>query len=996
MATPSGTNSERELDARLLRFRTQAATEDVLSLIGDLLTAHRAHDALELILTARREAPGDVRIHVLEGRAHYVGGDFLRAQATLLDAAQIAPANKEPFRWLGEVLLKRGDPERALKVLERARALDETDSTIVALHARAERLSRIARSEGMPDSVPPDASPAVDEERTVVAAPSEATRLSLHPTTRPPPPLAEPVVDVSLDTSWSEEPTRSVAAEALLESADTLAEHTRGSAEELAPPEHVAEHEAPIQEQIPLATKPKRRGLLRTSALLVLLTIAGALGVYLFLEHRHRRATELASQALTEARHGDDARLVLAERHLEEARVLDPEIAARSNALFFVIGRRALDHGTVDLDALARALETAQRASADSHWIHAIRALMSAASGDHEAAERNIEQALSDDPADPELLYVVGRLEQQLANEDARRHLEQALEQEPRLSAAVIALAETRCDEGQTADAGALLAGLIAHDEGNLRARLWTAFLGAMERPPAEALAELDLVEEQVEHSAPKDHVLAHITRAILLHRQGDAGGSHRALDAAVRTEVQEPRLLEMIARAAMDVGRLEDAERAARSALQALPSRTEFRHLLASIQLSRGEGEAALATLRGLSPSDPDTLSMLGRASLLVGTAAASNDALGALDAHLATHEDAELELHALRIRLSFSSTPADQTLAAARELERAHPGDPITAAILGEAALRAGDSRTAISALTTVVEANPRNADGHHLLGQAYHQAGNGEAAKRSLEQALRLQPESRDIRRTLGRVLRDLGDYEAAHHVCEDLDPSCRIESLIGLGRLEEARTALDALGAHREESWARMLAARLALSEGRSADAVAEIRAIFAAEGGAEPRSAELLAFHGDALLAAGDINASAAAFEEALARDPQLPEALIGRAELLIRGDHPRDGAPLLERAGRVLRARIRPPSVHARKLMLEGRVAFLTHDLPTARTRLREATALPGVPAEAYFHLGEALSRDNAPEARAAYARYLELAPSGFFAQRARRAIRGR
>ena len=132
------------------------------------------------------------------------------------------------------------------------------------------------------------------------------------------------------------------------------------------------------------------------------------------------------------------------------------------------------------------------------------------------------------------------------------------------------------------------------------------------------------------------------------------------------------------------------------------------------------------------------------------------------------------------------------------------------------------------------------------------------------------------------------------------------------------------------------------------------------------------------------------------FDRALAIDAGLPEALIGRAELLIRAEHERDAAPLLERARAALTTRIRPPVLQARLLMLEGRVALRARDQDGARAKLREATAIPGVPAEAFFFLGESLAGDNAPDARAAYLRYLELAPDGSLASRARRATSGR
>jgi len=76
--------------------------------------------------------------------------------------------------------------------------------------------------------------------------------------------------------------------------------------------------------------------------------------------------------------------------------------------------------------------------------------------------------------------------------------------------------------------------------------------------------------------------------------------------------------------------------------------------------------------------------------------------------------------------------------------------------------------------------------------------------------------------------------------------------------------------------------------------------------------------------------------------------------------------------------------------------MLRGRAALLGGDseLAAAREALRAATAIDGCPPDAWFWLGESLAGDNAPAAREAYQHYLELAPAGALAARARRAIR--
>jgi tetratricopeptide (TPR) repeat protein len=58
----------------------------------------------------------------------YVAASRLgEAQGLLVSAGKMAPRDPEAFRWLGEVLLRRGDAERAAKVLEQAMALGRGD-----------------------------------------------------------------------------------------------------------------------------------------------------------------------------------------------------------------------------------------------------------------------------------------------------------------------------------------------------------------------------------------------------------------------------------------------------------------------------------------------------------------------------------------------------------------------------------------------------------------------------------------------------------------------------------------------------------------------------------------------------------------------------------------------------------------------------------------------------------------------------------------------------
>jgi tetratricopeptide (TPR) repeat protein len=152
----------------------------------------------------------------------------------------------------------------------------------------------------------------------------------------------------------------------------------------------------------------------------------------------------------------------------------------------------------------------------------------------------------------------------------------------------------------------------------------------------------------------------------------------------------------------------------------------------------------------------------------------------------------------------------------------------------------------------------------------------------------------------------------------------------------------------------------------------------------------------MTLYGDALYAAEQVDSAAGAYEAALAIDPDLPEALLGRADIQLRANHVKDALPVLDKAKQALSKRIRPPAVQARRLTILGHAYVMRNkrgDMETARETLREAVKVAGVPPEAYFWLGEALGGKVSPEARGSYQRYLELEPHGRNEARARRAL---
>ncbi|QQR89349.1 MAG: hypothetical protein IPJ88_14245 [Myxococcales bacterium] len=130
----------------------------------DLFKAQRYRDAVT-VLRELVEGHGQTQLLGLLAESYASCGDQEETMAWLVAAARRYPKNKDMFRWLGALLLKRGDPERAIRVLDRALMIDDRDVEIKRLHDRASRLSKIADS----INAPPDPESEALAEQPLVA-----------------------------------------------------------------------------------------------------------------------------------------------------------------------------------------------------------------------------------------------------------------------------------------------------------------------------------------------------------------------------------------------------------------------------------------------------------------------------------------------------------------------------------------------------------------------------------------------------------------------------------------------------------------------------------------------------------------------------------------------------------------------------------------------------------------------------------------------------------
>ena len=1158
-----GTDS---LDRRLLRFRTSPSVEDGRAFARELALAGRSADAIEVAGHVLADEPEDAAMQMLVGQAWAKEGDLVRAQKALLEALRLAPNDKEPYRLLADVLMKRGDPARAIKVLDRGLAIDATDAMLLGVRARAERLLSIADTGGVavespqPVSPPPPARPVAPPAvaRPAPPAPAKPVVPPARPVAPPPPAIAKPSAPPAglsasasyrppppraqdYDEDWESEATvvRSDLSEQLSQQmataskrrddtasrggsrpsegpsthrvaalADAEARHTipieeptrpmslesiqamggvqalgrtsspsRASTPVPAPPapvkgaaqangrprfdsdrptmevpayadpqlvrvpapasrpQRAAAHthqtddvdsvlallertrifEPPSGEPVTwvVPTRAERAGSRVGRAVLVvwflgLLAVGGGYAGFRHHDQQQRaRAASLVTRAETLSRLGEHHGLIEAHALLTRARALSPLDPRRAELALVIASQRALEEGDVPAGVVLATIAATTEARPSQLHIDVARAVATWSRGDRAGTLEAVTKLTPRVQSNGMLAYLVGRIAQRMGAPDSRALLDKALERTPDLPPAEIALAVADADEMKLGDAVARIDRVLARHRTHLRARLWGALLRADELEPQVTLAAVRDMTPALRQAGSTDRVLAALVRARALRRSGDDTAAGREVDTAVSEGGTNARLLLLVAREAIALGHLARGAQAATAALLLAPHLAEGRRVLGEIHVRRRDGLRALDVLGTLPPTDVESRPWVARALLLVGQLEdAARTRATELVGQLAESTEPSDRAIGLRLRVAVDPSTASAALTEAKTLARSAPGVPDVMRAVADIALTTGDTTTATDAARRLVTAEPRSIDAALLLGRALVAGGGFDEAKTVYARAVSLDATEPEALAGLATCELALGAYaEAEGHFAtlttlaghtREGSPSTvgrlgRAEALLGLGRVADAKVQLEGLPvAERARPRAQVAAARIALVDGRPGEAVTLIRA--QAENESAPT--DLIVLYGEALLVVGEAETAGVQFARALARDAAHPEALLGAATVFIRDANFRDAGDVLGRARRALEARPRGPGTTGRLLMLIGRTELEQGHVEQGRTFLRQATQREGVPAEAWFYLGESLSGANSPDARAAYERYLTLDPNGPHADRARRAIR--
>lgn len=739
-----------------------------------------------------------------------------------------------------------------------------------------------------------------------------------------------------------------------------------------------------------------------------LIAVGGMYAGYRHHDQQQRsKAASLTARAEVLTRDGEHKGLVEANQLLMRARRLAPRDTHRAEVALVNATLRALEEGDVPAGVLLATVQATTTSRPTPIYADIARAVALWSRNDRAAAVAKVAELEPRVQTNGMQAYLVGRLAQRVGAPKSRELLEKALSLTPDFPPAQLALASADAEEQRVGDAVARVDAVLARHRTHLRARLYRALLGAEETEPDALLAQVQTLDAELRTAGSTDRVLAALVRARAYRRKNDEAAAGRQVDVAVREGGTNPRLLLLVAREAIAIGHLPRAAQAAMAALLLAPHMAEARRTVGEVHVRRRDGLRALDVLGTLPATDVESRPWVARGLLLVAPLVdeARNRALE-LVTQLSASEDPSERALALRLRVATDPSTGAASLSEAKTLARNAPGVPEVMRAVAEIALLQGDARAAVDAARKLVTAEPRSVEAAIYLGRALRASGTLDEAKATYARAVELDATDPEALLGLADTELALGAFTEAdaHYVAltrlngstRDGVPNTagrigRAEALLGLGRIADARIQLEGVpAADRARPRAQLAAARLALVDGRPGDAVALLRPR------AEPENAplEIIALYGDALMAAGETESAGAQYERVLARDEDHPEALLGAATVLVRGSEYRDAGEMLGRARRALELHPRGDGQYGRLLMLIGRTELEQRNIEPARTFLRQATQREGVPAEAWFHLGESLQGANSPDARAAYERYLSLEPNGPYADRARRAIR--
>jgi len=356
----------------------------------------------------------------------------------------------------------------------------------------------------------------------------------------------------------------------------------------------------------------------------------------------------------------------------------------------------------------------------------------------------------------------------------------------------------------------------------------------------------------------------------VLCHQRGDSPRGAELIGRAIAINPTGATFHCNLADALRALGRLDDAERAARRAIELRADYPEALHNLGTILLRAKRPAEALAALDASLALSPDRALTLAARGDALRQLERVRDAIAAYRQAIAcdpTAAGAHANLGLMLVHLG----ELEAGLEHCRRAVELKPGDPVCRANLGLLLLEYGQIDEAMDAIAAALELNRESAVLADAAGRAWTELGDFRQASAWFDRALRLDPTADEVRCHLARMHIEAGDPEGATAI---------------LDRVLETTP---------ENAEAHLILARARVDQGDVDGAVASHRtAVRLCPEAANPHAAL-----GQTLSTAGQLDAAVDAFRAALALNPRSIPALAGLATTL-RGKTADDDIQQLE------------------------------------------------------------------------------------------------
>lgn len=266
-------------------------------------------------------------------------------------------------------------------------------------------------------------------------------------------------------------------------------------------------------------------------------------------------------------------------------------------------------------------------------------------------------------------------------------------------------------------------------------------------------IADADKLTRRLYREHPKLPVAAYL-RAYALAEDEKTDAAVGILQELLAREPGNLEASRLLATSLLRLGQLEQAETTANDILGRHPDDNFARRTLAEIELKRGNTDAAMAALRGMS-GDYKALELLGRTHLGLGNEERGNwylaqAAMAAME-QATSRGTAPTSLWANHIQAKINAASYDTAITQAQRLLALRPHDPDAHHAAGAAYLAGGDEESARAAFHAALREEPRHVES--LLSLAELDSEDGELAIAKLFYERVLESERTNARALVG---------------------------------------------------------------------------------------------------------------------------------------------------------------------------------------------------------------------------------------------------